>query len=818
MDSQKFSEGLAQLRGLRDDIKKAESALAKLHGRRERQIKAVAAYEKAKADRIAPAAGLSVKDITDLAPHLAPPPAATQPGLGPAAAQPPAAAAVAGAPAPALTPVASHGQPTLAPAFAPAPGVPAHDASSSVSAPAPVHAPPTPTTPALTPAAGHQPAAVPVPEPPAVAAADEAAPAVPAPDAGPGAAAPATVPAPADDPAVVTSGPDLAAAAPATAPAESEPQHQEPPAVAAANPAPPAVPAVPAAGAGRELPTIPAGGDGDRWFTVAADNLRSTRPKYPQQVRPMVFLDATTGDLIHRGQRVRLDLGHRSADEILTAVFAHVPDTVECIYLTAGDPWHRDAARYPYLRDAVRAWLDAPMPSGWTAETRRGKDSMAGHFIHERNPVGRWQRGNSHVQIRNVAEWFDPDGADVAVVRHAFTLLWEGLKKEWPDVVLMGSPSQTGRDLWTRTIPTKAGARWIDGYPVMSDEIRQLLHATSGQGRTELITPPRVPAQLPQLHEFDRTLAYGKHTWTSGVGAPQRVTARAFASWSAKEQSNALFAPGHWQVKVTIPDGWNHVGILPFAIEGEKAWSYPHEAGRTFTTWCGGAEVNLALRNPLVPWKVEILDGLLWEAGTPLKDWSEKLKTIWGALEAAAALAGSDELRQSYKLASRAVRSILLYGIGSFAQRPTTTTGTVPAGRQDQIPPGGRILSMDGETITWERTRMSRNENAHPEWCTGVWSAARAALLSTRAKTADGTTTHVGALHLPAGSIVAFRTDAIYTTAAADWPYNGESGDYRLKGVLPYPVPAPTDEAEFSTLQSLGRAMLQEQQEQGQLR
>lgn len=32
----------------------------------------------------------------------------------------------------------------------------------------------------------------------------------------------------------------------------------------------------------------------------------------------------------------------------------------------------------------------------------------------------------------------------------------------------MGSPSQTGQDLWSRTIPTKAGAKWADGFPVMS--------------------------------------------------------------------------------------------------------------------------------------------------------------------------------------------------------------------------------------------------------------------------------------------------------------------------------------------------------------
>ncbi|MFF8279652.1 hypothetical protein ACF05T_26645 [Streptomyces lateritius] len=51
-------------------------------------------------------------------------------------------------------------------------------------------------------------------------------------------------------------------------------------------------------------------------------------------------------------------------------------------------------------------------------------------------------------------------------------------------VVLMGSPSQTVRDLWVRTIPTRG--RHADGYPVLSEEFRGLVHAVDGQCRTEL--------------------------------------------------------------------------------------------------------------------------------------------------------------------------------------------------------------------------------------------------------------------------------------------------------------------------------------------
>lgn len=59
--------------------------------------------------------------------------------------------------------------------------------------------------------------------------------------------------------------------------------------------------------------------------------------------------------------------------------------------------------------------------------------------------------------------------------------------RHWDDAVLIGSPSQTGRDLWSRTIPTTG--KWAGGYPVLSEELRGLLHATGGQGRAELILP-----------------------------------------------------------------------------------------------------------------------------------------------------------------------------------------------------------------------------------------------------------------------------------------------------------------------------------------
>ncbi|MGW0420972.1 hypothetical protein [Streptomyces sp. NPDC003015] len=689
MDAQSYNAALTELRTVRDKIKKVRADLAKLEAERDQQIAQLATYGKAKAERIAPAAGISVADVVTLVPALAPE--------------------------------------TLA----------GHDATAAQS---------------------------PAPEETAAPGSSESQPAV----------------------------------LPGTGASVTDAAHQQPAPPTAAPPAPAT------AEAPRSLPSIPEGQAGDAYFSHTA-NLASTRPNFTQQARSTVFLDTATGVLVHRNQTHRLDLGNRSAAAILTAVFHTIPEGAERIYITAGDPWHQDADRYPYLRDAVAAWLNAPIP-GWRTDTGRGRDRMAGHFVHARSPVGRYQRqdGEQHVEIRSVGEWFDTDGDDPATVRDAFVLLWQALRRYWDDAVVMGSPSQTGRDLWARTIPARG--QHAEGFPVLSEELRGLLHATAGQGRNELITPPRVPGRLPQLVEYDRTFAYAKHTWKSPVGTPRRITAATFAAWSEKEQTRALYGCGHWQVRVTVPDTWNHIGLLPAPAPGERAWHYPATPGTTFTTWAGGPEVHTALTNPLAPWKVEILDGILWDDGKPLDDWAKKLKETWTNLSAQAHFQGNTQQARAAHLASRAVRSLLLYGIGAFAQRPRMVTGTTPRSMERDVPPDAEIIGFDDELITWQKpTGFSRDPNAHPEWAAAIWSAARAALLTQRHRDDD---TYAGALHTPPGTVVAFRTDALYLTQPQNWPHHHQPGDYLLRGHLTGPLTAPTTEDELLSLRDAGRAAL----------
>ncbi|GEB62162.1 hypothetical protein [Streptomyces gardneri] len=91
MDSKAFSGGLAELRELRDEIKpllrdltKLQAELDKLQTRRDRRIVELGAFEKAKADRIATSAGVSVIDVVALVPSLGPQSPPSSPADAPA--------------------------------------------------------------------------------------------------------------------------------------------------------------------------------------------------------------------------------------------------------------------------------------------------------------------------------------------------------------------------------------------------------------------------------------------------------------------------------------------------------------------------------------------------------------------------------------------------------------------------------------------------------------------------------------------------------------------------------------------------------------
>jgi hypothetical protein len=130
------------------------------------------------------------------------------------------------------------------------------------------------------------------------------------------------------------------------------------------------------------------------------------------------------------------------------------------------------------------------------------------------------------------------------------------------------------------------------------------------------------------------------------------------------------------------------------------------------------------------------------------------------------------------------VRSLVLHAVGAFAARAHRVTRTVPVERAGEVPAGVAPSILDvpgGRLLTWDETQELSPwalNLSHPEWSAAIWARARVRLLAGPGG--------VGALALPPGTVVAFRTDALYVTGAArelvrTWPDDGRPGRFRVE-------------------------------------
>lgn len=423
---------------------------------------------------------------------------------------------------------------------------------------------------------------------------------------------------------------------------------------------------------------------------------------------------------------------------------------------------------------AARAWFLAPV-DGWAGS----------HFLADDAAlVGRWKRtdGTQEVEVQHAAVWFGHGAYNARDAAYAWFVLRAELREACPSSVLMSTPSTTGRDLWRRMIPAKS-----DGYPVLSDELRQLIQTTSGQGRRELVARP---AGIPHLSvmdlvsQYDMRIAYAALTWGMPVGAPEMVTQRVWGAMSDEDQDKTLRRRGRWLVRATVPGGWEHVGILPYL--GPEGWSWPSKPGTTFTSWSSSPEVAVAREHG---WRVEVIEGFHFAEGKPLNNWKDALMKIHGRLRPETAPVVN-------QLIASAVRMMILGTIGAFASRTRAVTHTAAEG--EALPTDAQVREVAG-TYVWETAgeRSEWTERAsHPEWSAEIWARCRVRLLET--PPVEGIRT--GALHVPPGSVIGLRTDGLTLLGDPGWPDDGAPGRYRLTGRARGAFGWPQSDADLSQL------------------
>lgn len=410
----------------------------------------------------------------------------------------------------------------------------------------------------------------------------------------------------------------------------------------------------------------------------------------------------------------------------------------------------------------VRAWaLD--VPAGWAHDPR-------GHYLEGEGITLRYRRPDGRaVALYRAAAWYGPD--DHSYNAHEARAAWRAagdvIRAVFdPRAQLLATPATTGRELLLRAIP--AGRSW----PTMSDELQQLVRRTSGQGRIELL--PARGAELPALVQLDGRLMYAALCWGLPGGEPVRS---AGGDYLGQQRARYL-------VRVTVPRDWEHacacgapghagIGLLGVPLD-RAGWEYPSEPGRRFATWADGAELHVLYRHG---WEPQIVERLAWPVSSvgPLDGWRRRLVRARGMLD------GAHVVDQ---LAARAVRAVILHGLGSFHGARHRITRMAPAAEPERVPKHAHALRAEGDALVWhENAPAVWAAMSHPEWTAAVWARARARLLDGPGGT--------GALHVPAETVVAFRTDALYLTADPGWSDDGLPGRFRRKTRTEGPIPWP---------------------------
>lgn len=439
---------------------------------------------------------------------------------------------------------------------------------------------------------------------------------------------------------------------------------------------------------------------------------------------------------------------------------------VDLVNITGGRPGGDAGAA-----DGFLAWSDAC-----------GDWEPAGHFLSRLTmPILRFARGDTRVELQRAAAWFGVGDYAPAHCAAALELVAELVADRFGDGAMRVRPAATGLELFLRTVPA-------EGWPVLDDELAELVRSTSGQGRIECPPAPlervvdeRGEVVIREATEFARLVEYdGRFMYA----ALCRELPAGVAVHGRGDGGFDPFARGRFLVQWKAPRDWDHVGLLP-AVGDDGLWCYPLR-GRG---WVDAVEWHCAIKED---WRVKVLEHLVWpDRGRPLDKWARELIGARDAVRLRALANGVDI--DVADLARDAIRSILLFGLGAFHARPYMLTKTGPiAGAV--LPSKARVVTLEADRMVYEEPAPARGGPIlnHPEWPACVWARCRVRML----RGPGGT----GALALPPAQVVGVHTDALYLTDDPGWADDGEVGRLRLKCEWPGPHKWPASDAELVRL------------------
>lgn len=453
-------------------------------------------------------------------------------------------------------------------------------------------------------------------------------------------------------------------------------------------------------------------------------------------------------------------------------------------------------------------WLIVKTP-GWTAGGHWLNKPVTGRFTNEVS-------GNA-LEVRTVEEWFGTSDLTPIQARDAWNVTARALADAVPHAVMALTPASTGANAWALSLPQK-----MQLEPIAKD-LAEELHFTSGQHRIEHLTTgpdrcdcgaclPLFDAEAtPTLETFsyvDGRFMYAACCRELGTMPARRLTGLGAVDLMDRDP----YARARVKVRFTVPDDWEHVGILGVKHEEVSAgWHYPNRPGSTFETWADASEVKIAQD---WGWFVHPLEAVTFTKARPLDTFADRMVRARERVNARLEL--EPEVRRAV---AAALRAMLIQTIGNFASRLKGRTVTVWSAK-DVPAEYAHTMQRYGEAFTYEVPGSEHNARTlpfyRPELAAQVWGRARARVLAS--PLGGGKTWTGGVLAMAPSTLLGINGDAIYSSVVPNFALpvdpsipddrggdDGKVGRLRIKGVL-HDVPTPTNMESRNVLRAQAEA------------
>jgi len=377
-----------------------------------------------------------------------------------------------------------------------------------------------------------------------------------------------------------------------------------------------------------------------------------------------------------------------------------------------------------------REYVEQPLKKGW---------NFARPYIHKfRSPI--FERHNRTVAVKLAGESWLPGCVTAAAAR----LAWQELGHDWFEATglpLLNTPSKTGQAWLWKALPRDRH------FPALSDDVAALIKSNSPQHRIEIFEPDYSGPE----YAYDGRWMYAALCYLDRLPVGEAYQTRRFDPYT----------PGWYRVRVTVPDDWEHIGLIPCPVEknGTPTWEYPNTPGQVFEVWVSEPELTFALKH----WRIEVLEGWAFHRGRPLERWRNIIV----------------ELRQNARneYARAAYREILNHTIGSFHSNTYERELIVDNAAYRVLVEkfgyqGVQVLERlkGGNRRVLTREVMADKLSIYmPHWSATVWALERARIAQHAMMTARA-------------NLIEIRGDAIYSKTRLPFVDNKNLGQIRFQG------------------------------------